>query len=71
MNFSKLVASATLSAVCAFSACAETITPSDWATTFTITFSGYSGSETLTDFPALVRPSPPTISTERARTALR
>ena len=70
MKFAKLVAVATLSAACAFSACAETITTFEWAKTFTITFSGYSGSETLTDFPALVRPSPPTISTERARTAL-
>ena len=71
MKFAKLVAIATLSAACAFPVCADKITPSDWATTFTITFSGYSGSETLADFPALVRLSPPTISTERARTALR
>jgi len=71
MKFAKLVAIATFSAACAFPVYADTITPSEWAKTFTITFSGYSGSETLTDFPALVRPSPPTISTEYARTALR
>ena len=38
-----------------FHAEAVTVVPGDYAKTFTITFSGYSGSTTLTDFPVLVR----------------
>ena len=72
MKLTRLAAVAALTAACAFPVHADTIVPSEWEKKFTITFSGYSGSETLTDFPALVRlSSPPTISTERARTALR
>lgn len=45
---------------CAVSA--ETIVPAEWAKTFDITFSGYAGKETLTDFPALVRLNMSTIA---------
>lgn len=55
MKLTRLAAVAALTAACAFPVHADTIVPSEWAKTFTITFSGYSGSETLTDFPALVR----------------
>ncbi|MBR2981640.1 MAG: DUF2341 domain-containing protein, partial [Kiritimatiellae bacterium] len=41
---------------------AETIVPAEWAKTFDITFSGYAGEETLTDFPALVRLNTSTIA---------
>lgn len=41
---------------------AETIVPTEWAKTFDITFSGYAGEETLTDFPALVRLNTSTIA---------
>ena len=66
MKLTRLAAVAALTAACAFPVHADTIVPSEWEKKFTITFSGYSGSETLTDFPTLVRlPSPPTISTEQ------
>lgn len=41
----------------AFKAEATAIVPGDYAKSFTITFPGYSGSETLTDFPVLVKVS--------------
>ena len=46
----------------ACAASAETIVPAEWAKTFDITFSGYAGKETLTDFPALVRLNMSTIA---------
>lgn len=39
----------------ACAASAETIVPAEWAKKFTVSFTGYAGTETLTDFPALVR----------------
>ena len=55
-GLSNVVAALCAALLCATSACADT--PVDWtkyAHSFTVKFSGYSGTTTLTDFPVLVR----------------
>ena len=51
------IAMAVVAASAILTANATTVVPGDYAKSFTITFPGYSGSETLTDFPVLIKVS--------------
>ena len=58
-NFAKAVSFAAVAI--SFAASAVTINPGAYAHSFTVSFSGYAGTETLTDFPALVKISEATV----------